>query len=57
MSFALYTIGYVIFTIGVALALAKVGLDTTWVAIICLILVGIGIARGVTHTRSKDPSS
>jgi len=57
MSFALYTIGYLIFTVGVAWALAKAGLATTWVAIICLMLVGIGIARGVTHTRSKDPSS
>ena len=57
MSFALYTIGFVIFIGGVAWALTTAGLSHTWVAITCVILLGIGILTGVTRTRSKDPSS
>ena len=57
MSFAIYTIGFVIFIGGVAWALTTAGLSHTWVAITCVILLGIGILTGVTRTRSKDPSS
>jgi energy-converting hydrogenase Eha subunit C len=57
VSFALYTIGFVIFIGGVAWALATAGVSHLWVAIICVILLGLGILTGVTRTRSKDPSS
>ena len=57
MSFALYTIGFVIFIAGVAWALATAGLSHTWVAITCVVLLGLGIITGATRTRSKDPPS
>lgn len=57
MSFALYTIGFAIVIVGVAWALITAGVSHTWVAITCVVLLGIGILTGVTRTRSKDPSS
>ena len=57
MSFALYLIGFALVTGGVAWALVTAGVPTLYVAIACVILVGLGIITGVSKTRSKDPSS
>ena len=54
MSFAIYLIGFVIFIAGVAWALVTAGVSTTYIAIACVILLGIGIMMGVSKTRSKD---
>jgi hypothetical protein len=57
MSFALYLIGFVVLTAGIAWGLVLAGVPSTYVAIACVILVGIGIISGVAKTRSKDPSA
>jgi hypothetical protein len=57
MSFALYLGGFVIFIGGVAWALIAAGMRPLYVIITAVILVGIGMVKAVTHTRSKDPSS
>lgn len=54
MSFAIYLIGFVIFVAGVAWALVAAGVNSTYIAITCLILLGIGIMMGVSKTRAKD---
>lgn len=54
MSFAIYLVGFLIFVAGVAWALMTAGVDTTYIAIACVILLGIGIMMGVSKTRSKD---
>ena len=57
MSFALYLIGFALVTGGIAWALVTAGVPTLYVAIVCVILVGLGIITGVSRTRSKDSSS
>jgi hypothetical protein len=57
MSFALYLIGFVVLIGGIAWGLVLAGVPSTYIAIACVILVGIGIISGVARTRSKDPSS
>jgi hypothetical protein len=57
MSFALYLIGFVVLIAGIAWGLVLAGVPTTYIAIACVILVGIGIISGVSRTRTKDPSS
>jgi hypothetical protein len=57
VSFALYLIGFLLFTGGVAWALLTVGVAPTYVMIAAVILLGIGIFTGVTRTRTKDPSA
>jgi hypothetical protein len=57
MSFALYLVGFALVIGGVAWAMVTAGVPTLYVAIVCVILVGLGIITGVSKTRSKDPSS
>ena len=57
MSFALYLVGFLIVISGVAWGMSRAGVSTVWIAIICLILLGLGILKGVGKTRSKDPPS
>ncbi len=56
MSYALYVAGYLIFTIGVALGAHYMHIHTQWIVVIVLILAGLGLARGVTQARQRDPS-
>jgi hypothetical protein len=55
MSFALYIVGFVIVIAGVAWALLTAHVPTLYVMITSVILLGLGILTGVSHTRSKDP--
>lgn len=55
MSFVIYLVGLAILVAGIAWALVTAGLSSTWIAIICLIVAGIGIMMAVSRTRAKDP--
>ena len=55
MTFFIYVIGFVLLIAGVAWALAVMGVATVYIAIACLILLGLGILTGATRTRQKDP--
>jgi hypothetical protein len=55
MSFALYMIGLAVLMAGVAWGLVTAGISTTYVAIACLVMAGIGIMTAVSRTRVKDP--
>jgi len=54
MSFAIYIIGFLIFIGGVAWALVTAGVSPVYVIITCIILLGIGMMKAVTHGRGKD---
>ena len=55
MSFALYVIGLAILLGGIAWAMVAAHVATTYVAIVCLIVAGIGVMMAVSRTRLKDP--
>lgn len=55
MSFVLYIVGLVILIGGIAWALVAAHVATTYVAIVCLIIAGIGVMMAVSRTRLKDP--
>ena len=55
MSFFLYMLGLAVLVGGIAWGLTTAGLATTYVAIACLIVAGIGIMMAVSRTRAKDP--
>lgn len=55
MSFGLYLVGFAVVIAGVAWGLTVAGVRPLYIAIACVILLGIGILTGVTRTRSKDP--
>ncbi len=56
MSFALYLVGFLLITGGVAWGLVVAGVPHLYVGIACLILLGLGIVTGVSKTRTRDPS-
>ena len=56
MSFALFIVGLVVLVGGIAWALVMAGVSTTYIAIACLVVVGIGIMSAVSRTRAKDPA-
>ncbi len=55
MSFGIYFLGFLIVIGGVAWGLSKAGLPEVWIAIVSMILFGLGLLSGVTRTRAKDP--
>jgi len=55
MSFLLYTIGLILLIGGVAWALVTAHVASTYVAIICLVIAGLGVMMAVSRTRQKDP--
>jgi hypothetical protein len=54
MSFALYLIGFTIFTIGLAFAASRLGVSNFWIGTGVVVLLGLGILTGVSRTRQKD---
>ncbi len=56
MSFALYLLGFVIVIVGLGIGAHYAHLPTHWIVVGALVLMGIGIATGVSRTRRRDPS-
>lgn len=54
-SLAIYIIGFVIFTAGLALAAYLLGAPAVWIGVGIVILVGLGMLTGVSRTRRQDP--
>jgi len=57
VSFALYTIGFVIMIAGLIYGATLLHLPTHWIVVGTIVLVGLGIVKGVQNTRQRDPSS
>ena len=57
MSFAIYIVGFIILIGGLAYGASLAGLGTQWIVVGVLVLLGIGIAMGVTRTRQKDSAA
>jgi uncharacterized membrane protein YecN with MAPEG domain len=55
VSFAIYIVGFIILIGGLAYGASLAGLSTQWIVVGVLVLLGMGIAMGVTRTRQKDP--
>jgi len=56
MSFPLYLAGFVIVTIGLALGAHYLHVPERWILVLIIVMVGLGIVSGVTHTRRRDSS-
>jgi len=56
MSFGLYILGFVILIIGLAIGAHLAHMPSQWIAVGVVVLVGIGIVKGVGSARRPDPS-
>ena len=57
MSFGLFTIGFIILTVGLAFGAHLVQVPPKWIGVGVICLIGLGIVYGVTATRQKDQPS
>ena len=55
-SLTIFIIGFVILIAGLAYGASLAGLSTQWIAVGVLVLMGLGVAMGVTRTRQRDTS-
>jgi uncharacterized membrane protein YiaA len=54
-SFATFLIGYIVLVIGLAIAATLLGVETTWIAVGVIVLLGIGIISATNRTKPRDP--
>lgn len=52
-AFSLYLIGSILVAAGFAFAAYKLGLSTSWIIIIAIIIIGFGIRGGVKKNKGK----
>jgi hypothetical protein len=56
MSFGIYAIGFAIVIGGLIYAAYLLHVPAHWIAVGTVVLLGVGILKGVTTTRQKDPA-
>lgn len=56
MSFALYTIGFLIMLGGLVWGAHIMHIPDHWIGVGTVVLLGVGILTAVKNTRQKDPS-
>jgi hypothetical protein len=56
MSFGIYAIGFAIVIGGLIYGAYLLHVPTHWIAVGAVVLSGVGILKGVTTTRQKDPA-
>ena len=56
MSFGLYILGFAILIIGLAMGAHLAHMPTRWITVGVVVMVGIGIVKGVGSARRPDPS-
>ncbi len=57
MSFGLYAIGFAIVIAGLIYGAILVHVPSHWIVVGAIVLVGVGILKGVKTTRPRDPSA
>lgn len=53
-SFVLYLLGFVILSAGILFAANILGVSMQWIAVMGLVLLGLGVITGVAKTRRRD---
>jgi hypothetical protein len=55
-SLSIFIIGFIILIAGLAYGASLAGMPPQWIAVVAVVLAGIGVVMGVSKTRMKDPS-
>jgi hypothetical protein len=56
MSFGLYILGFTILIVGLAMGAHYAHMPAHWIVVGVIVMVGIGIVKGVSSARRPDPS-
>jgi len=55
-SFASYLIGFIIVTVGLAIAAYLLNIPGMWIAVGVIVLIGIGVLSATSRTKMRDPA-
>ena len=55
-NFLVYMIGVVLVVGAIAYGASLLGLSTTWITVIAVALLGLGLMAAIVKTRQKEPS-
>jgi uncharacterized membrane protein YiaA len=55
-SFGWYLIGFIIVTVGLAMAAYLLNIPGMWIGVGVVVLVGIGVLSATSRTKMRDPS-
>ncbi len=56
MSFALYILGFLILVVGLVMGATMLHVPSRWIGVGVVVLLGLAVLTGVTHTRRRDPA-
>lgn len=56
MSFGLYMVGFLVLILGLAYGAHLADVPAQWIAVGVVVLLGLGILKGVSKTRQRDPN-
>ena len=54
-AFGTYLIGFLVLTVGLALAAYLLNAPTMWIVVGVIVLLGLGILMATSRTKQKDP--
>lgn len=52
----MYLAGFVVVVLGLGYGAHLAHVPSQWIAVMVIVLVGLGILKAVTNTRQKDPN-
>jgi hypothetical protein len=55
MSFSIYLIGYFLVIVGLSVGAHLMHIPPRWIGVGVIVLAGLGILKGVSNTRQRDP--
>ena len=55
-NFFVYMVGVILFVGALAYGLNLAGLSATWIAVVAIAAVGVGVMGAIVKTRQKEPS-
>ena len=56
MNMVIYMIGTLLVVAGLAYGMSRLGIGHVWIAVVSLVIIGLGMMGGITRTRQKDPA-
>jgi hypothetical protein len=56
MSFGIYSMGFILVIGGLTYGAYLMHVPTRWIVVGAIVLLGLGILKGVKATRQKDPA-
>ena len=54
-TFSIYLVGFIVLIAGLAVGAYLLNIPAVWITVGVIVLLGLGILKGASRTKSKDP--